>query len=75
MGSPPSPIVSSPNSVGVKSEIVETLSVGEDTVEIRVSIGMSSGDENLMPRNTERDAVPCMAEESPSISTCEAGRS
>ena len=61
--------MSSPNSVGVKSERVETLNVGEDTVDIRASIWVSSGDENSRPRNIEWDSVSIKAEEGTSTLT------
>ena len=58
------PIPSVPNSVGVKSEMVETLSVGEDGVETWVPRSVS--EENSRSRNIERGSVVFEVEEEPS---------
>ena len=55
---PPSPMSSS-SSVGVKSEMVEMLSVGEDVAEMWTSTNESGDDSTL--RNTDTSPVSCKA--------------
>lgn len=59
--------MSSPNSVGDKSETVEMLDVGEDTAETRGSTNVSGDDSTL--RNAEVGSVSCKAEEGVSTPT------